>query len=58
MRAGDVCVDLRRRNIGVAEHLLNGAYIGVILHKMRRERMPQRMRRNAFEPACFGVFYN
>ena len=42
--AGDVRVDLRRRNVGVAQHLLNGANVGIILHQMRRKRVPQRVR--------------
>ena len=53
---GDVRVDLRRRNVRVAEHLLDRADIGTILDQMRRERMPQRVRRNALKPAFFGVF--
>jgi hypothetical protein len=54
--AGDVRVDLGRGNVRVAEHLLDGADVGVILDQMRRKRMPQRMRRNPRKPAFFGVF--
>lgn len=56
MRARDVRIDLRRRYIGVAEHLLNGADIGVVLYQMRGECVPQRMRRNVLQSAFGGVF--
>ena len=46
MAVGDVRVNLRRRNIGVSEHLLNAANIGTILNQMRRKRMAQSVRRN------------
>ena len=49
-------VDLRRRNVGVPEHLLDRADIGAVLNEMRRERMPQSVRRNILEAAFFGVF--
>jgi hypothetical protein len=42
--AGDVGVYLRRRDIGMAEHLLNGANIGVVLDQMRRKRMAKSVR--------------
>ena len=42
--ARDMGIDLRSRNVGVAEHLLDGTNIGVILDQVRRERMPQRVR--------------
>ena len=40
----DVRVDLRRGQIGVTEHHLNGAQIGAALEQMRRERVPQHVR--------------
>src|SRR5690349_10834911 len=43
-RFEDVRVDLRRREVGVAEHQLNGAQVGAALEQMRRERMPQHVR--------------
>ena len=49
-------VDLRRRDIGVSEHLLNRPDVGVILHKMGGKRMTERMRRNAFKAAFFRIF--
>ena len=42
-RFENVRVDLRRREIGVAEHRLNRAQIGATLEKMGRERVSQRM---------------
>src|SRR5437588_13028033 len=40
----DVAVDLRRRERGVAEELLDRAEIGAALEQMGGERMPQAMR--------------
>ena len=37
----DMRIDLRRRNIGVAEHLLNNPQIGAVSEKMRRETMAE-----------------
>ena len=56
MSVGDVCVDLRRRNVRMAKHLLDRTDIGTVLNKMRGERMPQSMRRNALKAAFFRVF--
>src|SRR5258705_9938681 len=39
-----VGVNLRRREIGVAEHHLDGAEVGAALEQVRRERMPQHVR--------------
>src|SRR5258705_7602511 len=39
-----VGVNLRRRQIGVAEHHLDGAEIRAALEQVRRERMPQHVR--------------
>jgi hypothetical protein len=39
MRVGNMRVNLRRRNIGVSEHLLNRANIGAVLNQMRRKTM-------------------
>src|SRR5207244_11518117 len=36
-----VCVDLRRRQISMAEHHLNGAQIGAMFEQMRREGVAQ-----------------
>ena len=43
----DVGIDLRRRDIGVAEHFLNRPQVGPPLQQMRREAVPQRVRREA-----------
>lgn len=37
----DMGVDLRRRDVRMAEHLLDGAKIGAPFEKMGRERMAQ-----------------
>src|SRR5262245_49175127 len=43
-RVEDVCVDLRRRQIGVAEHQLNRAEVGAALEQVRREGVAQDVR--------------
>ena len=42
----DMRIDLRRRNIGVAEHLLNNPQIGPVPEQMRRETMAEKVRVN------------
>jgi hypothetical protein len=54
---GDVRVDLRRREVRVPEQLLDGAEIGAAVEEVRREAVPQRVRRGAaadagLERAC------
>ena len=39
-------IDLRRRNVGVAEQLLHGAQVGAVLQQMAGEGMAQHVRRN------------
>ena len=39
----DVRVNLRGRNIGMAEHFLNDAEIGAVAKQMRRETVPKQM---------------
>lgn len=41
--AGDVGVDLGCRDIGMAQHRLDGAQVRASLDKMRREGMAQRV---------------
>ena len=41
-----MCIDLGRRDIGVAKHLLHRAQIGTIGQQMACESMSQRVRRN------------
>src|ERR1043166_7070465 len=43
-RLQDVRVNLRRRQVRVPEHCLNGAQIGAALEQMRRKRVPQHVR--------------
>ena len=38
-------IDLRRRDIGVAEHLLDAAQIGAVIEEMAGEGVAQHMRR-------------
>src|SRR4051812_32675032 len=42
----DVRINLRCRNVRMAEHFLHGAQIGAAFQKMRCERMTKRMRRH------------
>lgn len=42
----DMRINLRRRNIGVAEHLLNNPQIGAVSEEMRRETVPEKVRVN------------
>ena len=43
-RIEDVRVDLRRRQIRMAEHHLDRAQVGAALEQMRRERVAQHVR--------------
>ena len=56
----DMRVDLRRGNIGVAQHLLNDPQIGAVPKQMRRETMPEKVWVNIFlQPGTARVlFYN
>ena len=47
-RAVDVGVDLRRRDIGVAEHGLHRTQIGAAFEQMRRKGVAQGVRRYSF----------
>lgn len=53
-RLVDMCVDLSGREIGVTEHLLDGAQIGAILEQVRRKRVTQHVWRDFFRDA--GIF--
>lgn len=44
--ADEVRIDLRRGDVRVTEHFLNGVDIRAVFQQMRRERMAQRMRRD------------
>ena len=39
----DMRIDLRRRNIGVAQHLLNDPQIGAVPEQMRRETVSKKV---------------
>ena len=43
--AGDVRIDRRRRDVGVAEQQLDNPKIGTVVQQMRGESMAQRVRR-------------
>src|SRR5947209_18479245 len=52
-----VCVDLRRRNIGVAQHLLDYAQIGAVPEQMRGETMAEKVGVNVlFQARALCVF--
>ena len=52
----DMGVNLGGGDIGMAEHFLHDTQIGPAAEKMRGERMPQHVRRDAlFQPRLFGV---
>src|SRR5215469_17308761 len=51
----DVRVDLRRRQVGMPEHLLHGAEVSPTLEEMRRERVPERVRGHPLgDPRALG----
>ena len=53
----DMRIDLRRRNIGVSEHLLNNPQIGAVSEQMRRETMAEKVRVNVLlQPGAPRVF--
>ena len=56
--AVDMCVDLGRREISVAKHLLDGAQIGAVVEQMGGEGMPEGMRVTRFDPACSVRFFD
>lgn len=42
----DVCINLRRRNVGVTKHFLDDTQIRAIPQEMRCEAVPQKVRVN------------
>ena len=47
----NVRIDLRRRDIGVAQHLLHDSQVRPVLQQMRREAVAKRMRSHGlFDP--------
>ena len=56
LRLVDVCVDLRRGQIGMTEQLLKDSQIGPTGKQVRRETMAERVRRKMFvNPGDPGV---
>src|SRR5882672_11869970 len=49
MAIGDVCVDLRCRNIAVAKQRLDRTRVGAMLQQVSRKAMTQSVRRNILE---------
>ena len=58
MGVGHVGVYLRCRDVGVTQHLLHRTNIRAILHKVRSERMPQRVRRNVLKTYFLAVIFD
>ena len=53
----DVRVNLGRRNVGVAEHLLNDPQVRAVAQQVRREAVPEQMRINVFFQARVARFF-
>src|ERR1051325_4339697 len=57
-RSHHVCVNLSRRDVGMAEHSLYAAQIRSSIQQVRRKTMPQHMRREVMEnPYFFPVLF-
>lgn len=56
----DVGVDLRRRDVSVAEHFLDRTQVGPVIEQMRREGMTQHVGRNRLADigGAGGVFHD
>ena len=55
----DVRVNLRSRNIGVAEHFLNDAEVGAVAKQMCRETVPKQMWINVdVQPGMLRVLFH
>ena len=55
----DVGINLRRRNVGMAEHFLDNAQIGAVAEQMRGETVPEQVRINVrFQSGMFRVFFH
>ena len=56
----NMCVNLRRRNVGVPEHFLYDSQIGAVPQQMCRKTVPEQVRVNIlFQSGPLGVlFYN
>ena len=58
MQVGHVCVDLRGRDVAVAQQSLNGTRIGSMLQKMSRETVAQGVWRNALNTSLFSMSFD
>ena len=55
----DMGVDLCRRYVGVAQHLLDDSQIRAVAEQMRCEAVPQKVRINIFfQPGALRVLFN
>ena len=56
----DMRVNLRRRNIRMAEHFLDNAQVGAVAKEMRRETVPEKMGIDIFLESGVArmLFYN
>ena len=55
----DMGVDLRRRYVGVAQHLLDDSQIRAVAEQMRCEAVPELVRINIFfQPGTLGVLFH
>ena len=55
VRAVDVGVDLRGRDVGVAQELLQNPQVGATHQHVRRKAVPEHVRMNVAEPRRLGV---
>ena len=55
MQIGDVCINLRRRNIAVPEQRLNRTRIRAVLQEMRGKAVSQRVRRHILDSRGFRM---
>ena len=54
----DVCINLRRRNVGVTKHFLDDTQIGTVPQQMRREAVSQKVGINVlFESGAPRMFF-
>ena len=52
----DVRIELRSRDIGVSQHLLDHAQVSALLKQVRREAVAKRVRRYLFsDPSLLGI---
>src|SRR6185369_10265398 len=58
VQVGNVCVDLRRRNVTVPEQRLNGARISAVLQQMRCKAVSQCVRRNILDADFLRVAFD